>query len=74
VQSLMTTATFDSKTDEIVLNTPCIEAIKFWPGDLGIFANYAIVFAKLIVDGHEQGVHSFLLRIRDDNMQPMPGI
>jgi len=70
----MTTATFDIQTDEIVLNSPSIESIKFWPGDLGVYANYAIVFAKLIVSGNELGVHSFLLRIRDQDHKPMPGI
>ena len=74
VQSLTTTATFDAKTDEIILNSPNIAAMKFWPGDLGVFANHAIVFAKLIVDGNEMGVHSFLLRIRDQNSKPLPGI
>lgn len=70
----MTTATFDSKTDEIILNTPSIQAMKFWPGDLGVFANHALVFARLLVDGNDLGVHSFLLRIRDQNNKPLPGI
>jgi acyl-CoA oxidase len=74
VQSIMTTATFDAKTDEIVLHTPCIEAMKFWPGDMGLYANYALVFARLLVDGQDQGVHAFLARIRDDQMNPMPGV
>lgn len=74
VQSLMTTATFDEKTDEIILNTPCLEAAKFWPGDLGLFANHALVFARLLVRGNDLGVHSFLLKIRGDDMKPLPGI
>jgi acyl-CoA oxidase len=42
VQSLETTATLDKNTDEIILNTPTISAAKYWPGDLGVFANYAM--------------------------------
>jgi acyl-CoA oxidase len=32
VRSLETTATFDEKTQEFVINTPSISAAKFWPG------------------------------------------
>lgn len=74
VQSLLTTATFDRNADELILNSPSIEAIKFWPGDLGVFATHAIVFARLIVDGNDQGVHSFLLNIRDQTRKTMPGV
>ena len=50
VQSLETTATFDKATDELILNSPTVSSAKYWPGDLGIFANYAMVFARLIVE------------------------
>lgn len=51
VQSLETVAEFDAKTDEFVLNTPSLTAAKYWPGDLGMYANYALVFARLISNG-----------------------
>lgn len=51
VQSLETIAEFDSKTDEFIINSPTITSAKFWPGDLGIYANYAMVFARLIANG-----------------------
>ena len=50
VQSLETTAIFDKATDELILNSPTVSSAKYWPGDLGIFANYAMVFARLIVE------------------------
>lgn len=50
VQSLETTATYDRNTDEFVLNSPTISSAKFWPGDLGFEANWALVFARLLVD------------------------
>lgn len=74
VQSLETTAEYDKATDEFVINTPSVKAAKFWPGDLGIYANYAMVFAKLIADGQPLGVHSFIVPIRDNMRQPLPGI
>ena len=46
----MTTAILDKTTDELIINTPCIEATKYWPGDLGRFTSHAIVFARLIAD------------------------
>ena len=35
VAGLMTTATFDEKTDTFTLHSPSIKAAKFWPGALG---------------------------------------
>lgn len=74
VQSLETTAIFDRKTDEIILNSPTISSAKFWPGDLGHVANWAMVFARLIVDDEFQGVYPFLVQIRDKNHNALPGV
>ena len=45
VAGLETTAVLDRKSGEFVLNTPTITATKWWPGELGHFANHALVFA-----------------------------
>ena len=37
-------------------------------------ANHALVFAQLIVKGKNHGVHSFIVKIRDENHKPLPGI
>lgn len=65
VQSLETEAVYDETTEEFVLHSPSVKAIKFWPGDLGKTANHAVVFAKLIIKGENYGVNAFLIRIRD---------
>lgn len=65
IAGLQTTATFDEATDEFIINTPTIQATKFWPGDLGFFSSHAIVFAKLIIDENKYGVHPFLVQLRD---------
>jgi acyl-CoA oxidase len=71
---LETTATFDKLKDEFVLNSPTISSVKFWPGELGKFANNAAVYAKLILNGRSMGVHAFLVPIRDPHThEPMPG-
>ena len=65
VQGLETTATFDRENQEIIINSPTITSIKFWPGDMAIYSNHAIVFAKLMVDGKAKGVHGFMVQTRD---------
>ena len=66
VSSLLTTATFDEEKDQFIINNANdIKAIKFWPGDMGIICNHALVFAQMIVKGKSQGVHAFIVRIRD---------
>jgi acyl-CoA oxidase len=65
---LKTTATFDRKTDEFILHTHSEDATKWWPGELGRYANYAVVFAQLIVpdedgasDYNNYGVAPFIV-------------
>ncbi|KAK7502853.1 hypothetical protein BaRGS_00005802 [Batillaria attramentaria] len=75
LRGLETTATYDAKTKEFVVNSPTITSIKFWPGGLGKTANCCIVMARLITRGHDYGMHPFLVQIRDlDTHQPLPGI
>lgn len=61
VQGLETTAIFDESTDEFVLNSPTITSYKFWPGELGIHANFPIVVARLIVKGKDHGIQTFIV-------------
>ena len=56
------------------MDTPTLQASKWWPGTLGKVATHAMVYAQLIVDGTEHGVHSFVVQIRDENHRPLPGI
>ena len=79
VAGLETTATFDIETDEFVIHTPCLKATKWWPGDMGRFANHALIFARLIIedDGNKNdyGVLPFIVQIRHmDTHRFMPGI
>lgn len=65
LRGIETTATFDSSTDEIVLNSPTLSSHKYWIGGLGVMATHALVIARLIVDGKELGNHVFLAQVRD---------
>ena len=75
VAGLLTTATLDKATDEFVINTPCIEASKYWPGDLGRFSSHAIVFARLLIDENDFGVQPFMVPMRDlETWKLLPGV
>lgn len=80
ISALKTTATFDKEKDEFVLHTPTIDATKWWPGELGGTANFAIVFARCLIpeeDGqvNDYGIQPFIVQIRDrDTHKHMPGI
>lgn len=70
VASLKTTATLDRKTDEFVIHTPSLDATKWWPGEMGRFANHALVFARLLVPDEEgnvndYGIAPFIVQIRE---------
>ncbi|CAI5451297.1 unnamed protein product [Caenorhabditis angaria] len=65
LSKLETTATYDSKTQEFILNTPKISAAKWWPGSLGKFSNHAVVVAILYTNGECKGPHPFVVQIRD---------
>lgn len=75
VQGLETTATFDPKTDEFIIHSPTLTSSKWWPGGLGKVSTHAIVYAHLILDGQDHGVHGFIVQLRSlDDHSPLPGI
>merc|ERR1711997_1304823 len=69
-----TTATYDKATKEFIVNTPHPLAQKYWITNGAIHAKHIVVFARLIVNGKNEGLHGVLVRIRDNNMNVMPGV
>jgi len=79
VQSLETTAAYDRETDEFVIHSPTPTARKDYIGGAAESATMAAVFAQLISAGpgaepQSHGVHCFLVPIRDDDGNDMPGV
>ena len=74
VQSLATTATYDPDTEEWVINTPFRAAWKDFLGNAALHARAATVFARLITQGVDHGVHCFFVPIRDEDGNMLPGV
>lgn len=69
-----TTATYDNATKQFTINSPTTASQKYWITNGACHANHAIVFAQTIVNGKNEGVNSFIVRIRDENMKPAKGV
>ena len=74
VQSLATTATYDPAAEEWVLDTPFRAAWKEYLGNAAIHAKAATVFARLITQGVDHGVHCFYVPVRDAEGNLLPGV
>ncbi|MCX5343332.1 acyl-CoA dehydrogenase family protein [Streptomyces atratus] len=72
---LETTATYDRTAGEFVLHTPSAAARKFMPNTSSTGGpKTAVVAARLITDGKDQGVFLFLTPLSDETGRPMPGV
>merc|ERR1719187_2700367 len=69
-----TTATYDEKTKEFVVNTPNTLAQKYWITNGAVHAKHVVVMAQLIVKGKNEGIHAVLVRMRDNDLKTMPGV
>jgi acyl-CoA oxidase len=74
VANLRTTATYDPDTDEFVICTPDPSARKEYIGNAARDGRMVAVFAQLITRGESQGVHAFVVPIRDADGGPLPGV
>jgi acyl-CoA oxidase len=74
VQHVETTATYDADADEFVIDTPDDAAHKDYIGNAALHGRMATVFAQLIVDGEEHGVHALVVPLRDEDSSVLPGV
>ena len=74
VASLRTTATYDPATEQFVVHTPSDLARKEYIGNAARDGHLAVVFAQLITGDQTQGVHAFVVPIRDDDGNALPGV
>lgn len=69
-----TTCTWDDQSKSFILNSPTVLSQKYWITNGALHSNYAVVFAQLVHQGKNEGVHAFLVRIRDQYKQPVKGV
>jgi len=69
-----TTAIYDEKTKEFIVNTPNPLAQKYWITNGAIHAKHVVVMAQLIVKGKNEGIHAVLVRMRDNEMKTVSGV
>jgi len=69
-----TTAIYDPKTKEFIVNTPNPLAQKYWITNGAVHAKHVVVMAQLIVGGKNEGIHAILVRMRDNDMKTIPGV
>lgn len=73
VRGIKTTATYDQKTDSLIIHTPGQNDNKEYIGN-ALHSSMASVFAQLIVDGKNEGVHAILVPVRGKNNTVLEGI
>ncbi len=73
VRGLTTTATYDHETQSITIHSPDYASGKEYIGN-ALHSKMAAVFAQLIVDGKNEGVHALLVPLRDKEHHLLPGV
>lgn len=73
VRGIKTTATYNKKRDSIIIHTPGKNDNKEYIGN-ALHSKMASVFAQLIVDGKNEGVHAILVPLRDAEHKELPGV
>jgi acyl-CoA oxidase len=74
VQALGTTATYDVQTREFVITTPDDHSRKDYIGNAACHARLAVVFAQLDIGGQSEGVHAFVVPVRDEKGRVLKGV
>ena len=72
VAGLRTVARYDTNEDALIVDTPDAGAAKAYIGGAPA-ARSAVVFARLVVDDEDHGLHPLLVDLRDDHGRLLPG-
>src|SRR5690606_13475277 len=68
-------ATYDAQTSEFVVHSPTPTSRKDYIGGAAAHARVAAVFARLIdAEGEDHGVHCFVVPLRDEHGEDLPGV
>nr|WP_297787337.1 acyl-CoA dehydrogenase [uncultured Allomuricauda sp.] len=73
VRGIKTTATYEKSSDSIIIHTPGKNDNKEYIGN-ALHSKIATVFAQLIVNGKNEGVHAILVPLRNEEHETLEGI
>jgi acyl-CoA oxidase len=74
VQAIETTAVYDSERRDFIISSPSYSSGKTYIGNAAVDGQFMVVFAQLHIGAANHGVHAFVVPIRDENGQPLPGV
>lgn len=74
VKGIETTATYEHTSGHFIIHTPHIRAGKEYIGNAAMHGRMATVFAKLIIGESNYGVNAFLVPLRDEAGNALPGV
>ena len=74
VRGLETTATYNQQDKTFIIHTPHQDARKEYIGNAALHGQKATVFAKLIIDGEDYGVNTFVVPLRNKSGELHPGV
>ncbi len=74
VRGIETTATYQHASRSFIIHTPHEIAQKEYIGNAALHGRMATVFAKMIIDDKDYGVAAFVVALRDEKGNTLPGI
>lgn len=74
VRGLETTATYNHQDKTFTIHTPHKDARKEYIGNAALHGQKATVFAKLIINGDDYGVNTFVVPLRNKSGELHPGV
>lgn len=74
VKGIETTATYHHEAKTLTIHTPHYRAGKEYIGNAALHGQKATVFAKLIIDGVDYGVNAFVVPLRNEQGEVVPGV
>ena len=74
VRDIETRAIYDPQTEEFIIHTPSDSAQKTYIGNAAAHGRLATVFAQLEIGEESYGVNAFLVPLRNEEGEVLPGI
>ena len=74
VAAIGTTATYDQETQQFEIHTPFRAAWKDYLGNAAVDGTACVLFAQLVTQGVNHGVHAFYVPIRGEDGAFLPGV